>query len=168
MPLTDPIKDEIRAHLRKLQDQPGVTPRRGQNRMIAEVARTLAGDTGRRVICVEGPTGTGKSVAYLIPALAIARAESKSLIIATATIALQEQLALRDIPMLSTTLGLDIKAVIAKGRSHYLCPRNLLQVAAVDPSQDALDFGPDGAPTMHFERPLAEAERVQLGRLATA
>jgi ATP-dependent DNA helicase DinG len=123
---------------------PGFRTRTGQNTMIATVARTLAGefDTGTRILFVEGPTGTGKSLGYLLPALLYAAAEGKTLVVATATVALQEQLAGRDIPALAAAIGLEVDARVAKGRQRYLCPRNLALATRVDPAQAGFAFGP--------------------------
>ncbi|MBR7127836.1 MAG: DEAD/DEAH box helicase [Lentisphaeria bacterium] len=76
-------------------------------------------------LCVEAPTGVGKSFAYLIPLIYRAKFAKFPAVISTETINLQEQLIEKDIPFLQKILGLDFKAVIAKGRSNYLCLRRL-------------------------------------------
>lgn len=70
--------------------------------MIAEVAKTLAGEYPRHVV-IEAPTGVGKTLSYLIPGIAIARAESKTLVISTANIALQDQIVTKDLPLLKNS-----------------------------------------------------------------
>jgi ATP-dependent DNA helicase DinG len=76
-------------------------------------------------LLVEAGTGTGKSFAYLIPAALYAHKNQQRVVISTNTINLQDQLINKDIPDLKTALDLDIKAVVLKGRSNYLCPKRL-------------------------------------------
>jgi ATP-dependent DNA helicase DinG len=71
----------------------------------------------RQTALIEAPTGTGKSLAYLLPALLSGR----TVIVATANKSLQNQLYRKDIPFLSQVLGREINAVLIKGRSNYLC-----------------------------------------------
>jgi len=98
--------------------------------MIAEIARTLAGvelDANHRRIsdkhlCViEAGTGTGKTVAYLLAAIPIAQLLGKKLVVSTATVALQEQIILKDLPELKQHSGLEFSYTLAKGRGRYLC-----------------------------------------------
>jgi ATP-dependent DNA helicase DinG len=74
---------------------------------------------------IEAGTGTGKSLAYLIPAILWAAGKKEPSVIATHTIALQEQLMQKDIPFLLDALDLDLKAVLAKGMHNYVCLRKL-------------------------------------------
>lgn len=74
-------------------------------------------------LLVEAGTGTGKSFAYLIPAVLWAVQNNQRVVVSTNTIALQEQLIQKDIPDLKAALGLDFRATVLKGRSNYLCPR---------------------------------------------
>ena len=84
----------------------------------------------RRHLLVEAGTGVGKSFAYLVPALQHLAAGGKRVVIATRTIALQEQLAERDIPFLLDALDLRrLPVALAKGRSNYVCLRRA-QMAA--------------------------------------
>lgn len=76
-----------------------------------------------RHLLVEAGTGTGKSMAYLIPAALWAVHNNKRVVISTNTINLQDQLINKDIPDLRAVLGLDIQATVMKGRGNYLCPR---------------------------------------------
>ncbi|RLT41957.1 MAG: ATP-dependent DNA helicase [Chloroflexi bacterium] len=71
----------------------------------------------RRTALIEAPTGTGKSIAYLLPALLSGR----TVVIATANKSLQSQLFLKDIPFLRQVLKKDIAAVLVKGRSNFVC-----------------------------------------------
>ncbi|KQZ79635.1 helicase [Rhodanobacter sp. Root561] len=126
--LADTTKDAIRAAYARLKDGlPGFRARASQGKMIAEVAKAF-GQTGG-VAVIEAPTGTGKSMAYLIAGVEVARAQKKKLLIATATVALQEQLVQRDIPLYLQLNGIEAKVALAKGRGRYLCPRNLLMAA---------------------------------------
>lgn len=122
--LNDTTKDAIRTAYARLKDGlPGFRARASQGRMIAEVAKALAQEGGAAVI--EAPTGTGKSMAYLIAGMEVARAQKKKLLIATATVALQEQLVERDIPLYLKLNGSTAKVALAKGMGRYLCMRNL-------------------------------------------
>ncbi len=101
----------------------GGAPREGQQRMATEVAATLA--DGEHVL-VQAGTGTGKSLGYLAPVLAaLAADESARVVIATATLALQAQLATKDIPAAVAACrqvtGANVAAAVVKGRGNYAC-----------------------------------------------
>lgn len=74
-------------------------------------------------LVVEAGTGTGKSMAYLLPAVEWARQTGERVVISTGTINLQEQLTQKDIPFLQAALGEPVPAALAKGRSNYICLR---------------------------------------------
>ncbi len=74
-------------------------------------------------ILIEAGTGTGKSMAYLIPASLWSLQNQTRVVISTNTINLQDQLINKDIPDLIAALGLDLRAVVVKGRNNYLCLR---------------------------------------------
>jgi len=76
-------------------------------------------------LLVEAGTGTGKSLAYLIPAAYWALQNEERVLISTNTIALQDQLIKKDIPALKEALGIEINTAVLKGRGNYLCPRRL-------------------------------------------
>lgn len=76
-----------------------------------------------RHLLVEAGTGTGKSMAYLIPAALWALKNNKRVVISTNTINLQDQLINKDIPDLEAVLGINIQATVLKGRVNYFCPR---------------------------------------------
>jgi ATP-dependent DNA helicase DinG len=128
--LSDQVKQKIqRAYSQFLQSK-GLQARYGQKLMIAEIARTLGGieldeenaRTSQGHVCVvEAGTGTGKTVAYLLPAIAIAKAMGKKLVVSTATIALQEQIVNKDLPELRQHSDLSFTFSLAKGRGRYLC-----------------------------------------------
>lgn len=118
----------------------GGEARPGQKEMCAAVEAALGG-AGH--LLVEAPTGTGKSLAYLVPAVLHARsAPDRRVVVVTATRALQEQLVHEDLPFLATALapdGVRFDFAMLKGRSNYLC-RAKLAVALEDGLELRLDF----------------------------
>lgn len=144
--LNEEIKDLIRgAYANLAKNIPGFKPRRGQGEMIAEIARTLDphGTLDRRITVIEGQTGTGKSIGYMLGAIPLAQHIEKKLVISTGTVALQEQLIEKDLPLVAEKAGLEFSYKIAKGRRRYVCSRNLSGLTGSDSNQDALDFGDD-------------------------
>jgi ATP-dependent DNA helicase DinG len=97
---------------------PAFEPRAGQVEMSAAVARVL--ETGG-VLLAEAGTGTGKTLAYLIPAIL----SRHRVLISTGTKNLQEQIFFKDIPALSAALGVPFTATCMKGRANYLCLHRL-------------------------------------------
>jgi ATP-dependent DNA helicase DinG len=81
--------------------------------------------TKEEIALIEAGTGIGKSLAYLVPAMLWAVKHKEKTVISTHTIALQEQLTEKDIPVLLKALGIELKAVLLKGMSNYLCLRKL-------------------------------------------
>lgn len=75
------------------------------------------------IAAIEADTGTGKSMAYLLPAIAWSLKNQEKVVVATNTINLQEQIIEKDLPLLRQTLGLEFDAVLLKGRNNYLCKR---------------------------------------------
>lgn len=91
-----------------------------------EMARAICRALGAKDnanLCIEAPTGVGKSFAYLLPMVLRARQSKRGSLISTETINLQEQIIHKDLPQLAELLGTEIKAAIAKGRRNYLCRR---------------------------------------------
>ncbi|EKE68738.1 ATP-dependent DNA helicase DinG [Gallaecimonas xiamenensis 3-C-1] len=130
--LSDKTKSEIQALYRRLGEQdPHFRPRKGQQLLIAEVAKTLGGDYHRqqRLLMAEAGTGVGKSLGYLIGALPVARHHKRKVVVATATVALQEQLIKKDIHQL-VKAGLQVEARLLKGRQRYCCLHKLRSTAA--------------------------------------
>lgn len=74
---------------------------------------------------IEAGTGTGKSYAYLVPAILWATKNQSRVVVSTNTINLQDQLMANDIPTLRQALGVDFRASVLKGRSNYICPHQL-------------------------------------------
>ena len=95
--------------------------RPGQIRMAQAVSKAI---DERHHLCVEAGTGTGKTLAYLIPSLFC----GKRVIISTGTKNLQEQLYLKDIPFLEKALRRKLSVCYMKGRSNYLCLRRLAEI----------------------------------------
>ncbi|HEX3988430.1 MAG TPA: DEAD/DEAH box helicase, partial [Verrucomicrobiae bacterium] len=93
-----------------------------QQEMAVAVARALE---QKEHLIVEAGTGVGKSLAYLIPAIFHSVAHNKKAVISTHTINLQEQLILKDLPMLSKALPVKFDFTMLKGRHNYLCTRRL-------------------------------------------
>jgi ATP-dependent DNA helicase DinG len=101
---------------------PGFEPRAEQAALAQEVADAL--ERGEHLLAEAG-TGIGKSLAYLIPALA----SGQRVVVATATKALQEQLLTKDVPAASAALGRDVDVAVLKGRQNYLCRKSLHMLA---------------------------------------
>jgi ATP-dependent DNA helicase DinG len=97
---------------------PGFEARAEQSALAGAVELSLA--TGEHLVAEAG-TGTGKSLAYLIPALESGR----RVVVATATKALQEQLLAKDVPAAAAALGREVRVAVLKGRQNYLCRRQL-------------------------------------------
>jgi len=108
----------------------------GQREMAARVADAMR---NRRVLLAEAGTGTGKTVAYLVPALLV----GGKVIISTGTKTLQDQLFLRDLPAVRGALGLAVTAALLKGRANYVCHHHLernLADGRLGSRQDAADL----------------------------
>lgn len=100
----------------------GGDDRPGQREMAAAVAQAIG---GRRHLIVAAQTGTGKSIAYLVPALL----SGSRVVVATATKALQDQLAKKDLPFLASRLPVPFEYAVLKGRANYLCRQRAIEIA---------------------------------------
>ena len=130
-------------------DALGGTQRPGQVQMAEAVAHAFA--TGEH-LAVQAGTGTGKSLAYLVPAIARALTEESPVVVSTATIALQRQLVDRDLPRLVDALAAELprrpRFALLKGRRNYLCLNKVHNGAADDTAdvpQDELFTAPSSA-----------------------
>lgn len=123
------------------QATPGFRTRRSQTEMIGACARALGNEGGAAII--EAGTGTGKSLAYLTAAASIAVKHDLTVLIATGTVSLQEQLANRDIPSFLSSTKVEGNYSIAKGRGRYACPRNMSLLTTTHGDQTAMSFGID-------------------------
>ncbi|MEO6652275.1 MAG: ATP-dependent DNA helicase [Ilumatobacteraceae bacterium] len=113
---------------------PRAEDRPGQREMAEQVATAIQ---QRRHLVVQAGTGTGKTLAYLVPAIL----SGKRTIVVTATKALQDQLASKDLPFVADQLaadGIDVNFTVLKGRSNYVCLQRLRE--AHDPAQATLDL----------------------------
>ena len=107
----------------------GGEDRPGQLRMARAVAAAI--DSGRHLVVAAG-TGTGKSLAYLVPAVM----SGARVVVATATKALQDQLAGKDLPAISGALGQPVSFAVLKGRANYLCLERAAEVTGRGLQQD--------------------------------
>lgn len=114
---------------------PDYEHRPGQIQMAEAVLRAFE---ERRHLIVEAGTGTGKTLAYLVPAIAAATARGGRVVISTGTKNLQEQLMEKDIPFLQRVLPKKFTAAYMKGRSNYLCLQRVKR-AETTPILDGLD-----------------------------
>ncbi len=97
----------------------------GQKEMAVSILEAYQHD---KIALIEAGTGTGKSLAYLVPAVYWALKHQEKTVITTHTIALQEQLLHKDIPFLLKTMDVDLSACLVKGMSNYLCLRKLQEL----------------------------------------
>jgi ATP-dependent DNA helicase DinG len=105
----------------------GYEHRPQQMQMLAAVTAAFNDGT---TLTVEAGTGTGKSLAYLLPAIQWSVGNGERVVVSTHTINLQEQLIAKDLPFLTRQAGLECKAALIKGRGNYLCRRKAAQVEA--------------------------------------
>ena len=129
----------------------GYAPREAQQHLAREVAQAMQ---DRATLVAEAGTGTGKTYAYLVPALL----SGQRVILSTGTRALQDQLYHRDLPRVRQALGAGIKTALLKGRSNYLCLYRLEQAKGEKfQSREVV---------AHFQRVVAWAGRTMRGDLA--
>jgi len=105
-----------------------------QRAMALAVARAIA---VRRHLIVQAGTGTGKSLGYLVPALAM----GARVVVATATKALQDQLARRDLPHLAKSAGARVRFAVLKGRSNYICAQRVAEINGGDQQLELGELG---------------------------
>lgn len=101
---------------------PGYSPREGQVALTRAVDAAITSGTH---LIAEAPTGTGKSLAYAVPAIYHAAHSGKRAVIVTANIALQEQIVRKDLPLLAEILPWKFTYALLKGWSNYLCKQRL-------------------------------------------
>jgi len=162
--LSDSLKKTIRQiHKHVADNLTDYRPRSSQNYLVAEIAKTLAGEyhKSQRICVIEAGTGTGKSLAYCLGALPLAMAKKKKLVISTATVALQEQLINKELPFFKEHSGLDIKFDLVKGRQRYICAQKLSAAVNGD-SQTQMEFMPT------LSSPLSDMETKCLKQLYDA
>lgn len=101
---------------------PGFELREPQLQMLADVGHAFNED---KIALIEAGTGTGKTMAYLLPAISWSIANGKRVVISTNTINLQQQLVEKDIPLIQKAFPKEFEAALVKGRSNYICLRKL-------------------------------------------
>jgi ATP-dependent DNA helicase DinG len=134
-----PVDIDAQDLLQKTVDAFEGSERTGQQQMVATIVEGLAAG-GHRII--QAGTGTGKSLGYLVPAAAHALSEGGgTVVVSTATIALQRQLMEKDLPLLASTLekqyGVTLTYAVLKGRNNYVCLQKL-HSEIPDPDGEAL------------------------------
>ena len=134
------------------QHLPGFQPRAGQGWMAEAVAEAM--ETSAKLV-VEAGTGTGKTFAYLIPALL----SGQKTIISTGTKALQDQLYHRDLPLVGKALGRPVTTALLKGRANYLCLHRL-ETSAESAAGPAV--GGDLAAVQAWRHRTASGDRAEL------
>src|SRR3569833_3382881 len=110
---------------------PAFRVRRQQLRMAERIAATIE---GRETLAVEAGTGTGKTFAYLVPALL----SGARVLISTDTQTLQDQLFSKNLPLVAAALGRPARIALLKGRTNYLCRYRL---ARIGPAGEQLSLG---------------------------
>ena len=134
--------------------------RKGQYEMARAIEKAFA---DKRHLIVEAGTGTGKTLAYLLPALRLARERRQRVIISTGTKNLQEQLFFKDIPFLESILG-PLKVCYMKGRNNYLCKHKLYALRD-SPLLTGLDEIGQFHAIAAWEKTTATGDRAELDAL---
>ena len=141
----------------------GGQSREGQLEMVLAIAEAL---DGQQHLMVQAGTGTGKSIGYLVPAIAHVRAGGGPVVVATATLALQHQLVSRDLPAVDAALRETdeepISWAVLKGRANYLCRQRLADTVE-PPDQVLLDLPGVGRLESDAARVRAWAEQTATG-----
>lgn len=139
--ITSKIQQSIRTSYQNLQSQlENFIPRRAQNYLVAEIAKTLCGEYHKstRMIVAEAGTGIGKSLSYLMAVIPVAVLNNRKVVISTATVALQEQLVNKDLPLYRRLTDREFSFILAKGRQRYCCAEKLASASGVDGGQLAM------------------------------
>lgn len=142
----------------------GGARREGQVRMATAVASALEKE---RHLAVQAGTGTGKSLAYLVPAFRHAQETGSTVIVSTATLALQRQLVERDLPRLAEALEPHLAKkptfAIMKGRSNYVCLNKVSRASELESEDTLLDADSPSALGRHAQRVYEWAEDTETG-----
>ena len=156
-------EDVLEALRRATAALPAGESRPGQRSMAVSVGRAV---TGRRHVVVQAGTGTGKTLAYLVPSIVL----GVRCVVATATKALQDQLAGKDLPFLADHLGVPFTFATLKGRANYLCRQRAREVVGGHDDQLSLEdvadnagpVGRDVARLLEWARTSPTGERSEL------
>ena len=161
-PTQEPVGDALTKVTASLPG--GGEDRPGQRRMAEAVEEALV---EHHHLIVQAGTGTGKSLAYLVPSALL----GKPVVVATATKALQEQLASRDLPLVASALG-DVVVAVLKGRTNYLCRQRTAELEERGFQASLAEDGESGPAgerlvpqlqrLMSFERSTASGDRADL------
>ncbi|NLS11318.1 ATP-dependent DNA helicase DinG [Vibrio sp. SM6] len=138
---TQKIQASVRASYQNLQHQlENFVPRRAQNYLVAEITKTLCGQyhPSNRILVAEAGTGIGKSLSYLMASIPVALFNNKKVVISTATVALQEQLVNKDLPLFRRISDKPFSFGLVKGRQRYCCSEKLAAASGVDGGQLAM------------------------------
>lgn len=138
---TSKIQQSIRTSYQNLQSQlDNFVPRRAQNYLVAEIAKSLCGEYHKstRMIVAEAGTGIGKSLSYLMAVIPVALFNNRKVVISTATVALQEQLINKDLPLYRRLIDREFSFILAKGRQRYCCAEKLAAACGADGGQMAM------------------------------
>jgi len=128
--LPNVVKNQISQAYKAVKNSlPNFKDRFQQRKMIGVVSSTLYGANKKSIAIIEGPTGTGKTMAYLLGSIPVALHLEKKLVISSATIALQEQLLNKDIPLIKRLTDYTFEVRLAKGRGRYVCLIKLEQMS---------------------------------------
>lgn len=142
----------------------GGSRRPGQVRMATAVTTALEKE---RHLAVQAGTGTGKSLAYLVPAFRHAQETGHTVIVSTATLALQRQLVERDLPRLAEALEPHLEKkptfAIMKGRSNYVCLNKVSRAAELEDEDALLDEDAVSHLGRHVQRVYEWAEDTETG-----
>lgn len=142
----------------------GGSRRAGQVRMAEAVTTALEKE---RHLAVQAGTGTGKSLAYLVPAFRHAQGTGHTVIVSTATLALQRQLVERDLPRLAEALEPHLEKkptfAIMKGRSNYVCLNKVSRAAELEDEDALLDEDSISHLGRHVQRVYEWAENTETG-----
>ena len=142
---------------------PGYEQRSGQIALLQSACDAFNDEV---IVAAEAGTGIGKSLAYLIPAVAWAAANDERVVVSTATINLQQQLLAQDLPLVQRILGTQVKSCLVLGRSNYLCLRRLRDVyAEAQGMAPASDASRAPASAAGAEEPLEEATATEVRAL---
>ena len=162
--MTDEATGAVTTSLRKVASAlpSGGEARPGQESMAEAVGSSIAG--GRHLV-VQAGTGTGKSLAYLVPAAL----SGHKVVVATATKALQDQLANKDLPLIASTVADQLSFALLKGRSNYVCRQRVTEVGgrgvqATMTTGSESDSGADDAGSNDADRapdPATMADQVR-------
>jgi len=153
----DPVREFFEPGGQLSSSHPRFEHRPGQQAMAGTVARVL--DQGGNVM-IEAGTGTGKTLAYLVPALM----QDRRVIVSTGTRNLQDQIHDKDLPFLAGEAGLEVSACVMKGRDNYLCRYRLAQFER-EPMFEKLDEAEWVPRIAEWSKHTATGDRAEIAEM---